>query len=140
MVAKMQGRPSPKGNDAFPPISDVHLFSELSESGNIFPTFPKIVYVSSAKMYDDHFSLLVIKCQFRISPYSSYDATFPHYIGKLYILPQLFEISSFISENVRVFAHFTCFSFPPSLIMMHLCITQRTYVCTGRPCKDDRLN
>src|SRR6218665_2407329 len=87
MVAKMQGRPSPKGNDAFPPISDVHLFSELSESGNIFPTFPKIMYVSSAKIYDDPFSLLVIKCQFRISPYSSYDATFPHYLGKLYILP-----------------------------------------------------
>ena len=37
----IQRRPSPKANDAFLPISDSPSFQNISESGNIFPTFPK---------------------------------------------------------------------------------------------------
>ena len=41
--------------------------------------------------------------------------------------PQIFLISPLISENFRVFYILYVFFLSPSLIMMHLCITQCTY-------------
>ena len=63
---------------------------------------------------------------FHIRPYFRCFITFPPYFGKIIISPLLFKFSSDLVK-CTCFTYFSCFSFPPSLTMMHLCITQCTY-------------
>src|SRR6218665_525753 len=57
--------------------------------------------------------------------YFRYFNTFPHISRKL-LFPLLFKISLCFRKIYVFFTYFICFSFPPSLTMMHLCITQCT--------------
>ena len=53
---------------------------------------------------------------------------FPPYFAKIIISPLLLQISFPVVEKFTCFLHTLCvFGFPPTLTMMHLCITQCTY-------------
>src|SRR6218665_1373115 len=59
-------------------------------------------------------------------PYFRYFNTFPP-ISKLLFPPYFSKFSPCFRKIYVFFTYFICFSFPPSLTMMHLCITQCTY-------------
>jgi len=109
----VRGVHPPWGNDAFPSVSDFRIFpKKFAESAEHFPnlTFSQNIFrFSSAKISEDFISN-------HFHPISE-NFSFPPYFCK---------ISSLISWNLRVFTYFTCISFPPTFIMVHLCITQCT--------------
>src|SRR6218665_535441 len=73
-------------------------------------------------------AFLVNDHKFRISPLSVH---FPLVSRKLFF-PHCFEkISPCFRKIPLLFTYFMCISFPPTLTMMLLCITQCT---SGRPC------
>ena len=110
----------------FPPVSDFLLFSKkfltLKKIFTILP-FPE-------KFLDFHppkFLFLVIDHKFRISPHFSCFSTFPPSVSrKLLFSPLLWQISPSVLHKFTFFLH-TMRVFPPTLTMMHLCITQCTY-------------
>src|SRR6218665_3553284 len=53
-------------------------------------------------------------------PYFRYFNTFPP-ISRKFLFLSYFSKSPLFSSNLRVFTYFMCFSFSPSLTMMHLC-------------------
>ena len=117
----------PWGHDAFPPVSDFPLiFKKFSNSVENFPNFTlsrKNFRFSSAKISYDLF--LVINHKFRISfLFSLFQYIFPSVSRKLLFHPY---ISLCFRKIHLLFTYFMCISFPPTLTMMHLCITQCTY-------------
>ena len=62
-----------------------------------------------------------LSTNFEFPPIFAASVHFPHYFAKNTISPLLLQISSLM------FTYFLCFSFPPSLTMMHVWITQCTY-------------
>src|SRR6218665_3023057 len=114
----------------FPSISNSPYFRfslsflNVSESGKSFPTFPKI-----CMFYPRTFLMtcFVIDRKFRFPPIFAKTLHFSPLYREIYSIPHYFL--KFPSDFVKLtcFSDFTCFSFPPSLTMMHLCITQSTY-------------
>src|SRR6218665_1964426 len=103
------------------------MFEKFSESVENVPNFTfsrKISRFSSAKISDDLF--LVIDHKFRIYPLFS----LLQYISPCFseiILPTLTNSPPPFIKIHLLFTYFMCISFPPSLTMMHLCITQCMY-------------
>src|SRR6218665_2625577 len=70
---------------------------------------------------------LVIDHKFRISPYFRYFSTFPSLFRENYYFPPYFDkFSPLFYTNSPTF-YILYVYFPPTLTMMHLCITQCTY-------------
>jgi len=124
-----QGRPSPDAMMHFPllQISPFYFrqIYRLCGKFSTFYLFTKKFRFSSAKISDDLF--LVIDHIFRIPLYFPVSVHFPLVPRKLLFPPTL-------KNFPPVFEQFTCFlrtlrvfRFPPTLTMMHLCITQCTY-------------
>src|SRR6218665_2679433 len=63
-------------------------------------------------------TFLVIDCEFSISPIFAISIHYFHPISRKLLFPPV---------KFTFFTYFMCFSFPPSLTMMNLCITQCTY-------------
>src|SRR6218665_1203360 len=87
---------------------------------------------SSAKISD--YLFLVIDHKFRIPPYFQISPSFPCFCTFLpmfhqnYYFPPTFTNFPPVLEIFTCFLHTFCvFRFPPTLTMMHLCITQCTY-------------
>src|SRR6218665_2593379 len=71
---------------------------------------------------------LVIEHKFRISPCFPCFGTFPPLFRENYYFPPTFKNVLPVFEKFTCFLHILCvFRFPPTLTMMHLCITQCTY-------------
>ena len=106
----VRGAHPPKANDGFlpcfrfPPLFRIFLITFFSHWPWI-SNFPLIF----AKTL--HFPL-------SLEIYDSRTFLFPPWFRKIYVF----------------LAYFTCFSFPPTLSMIHLCITQWHNARTGRPC------
>src|SRR6218665_1618125 len=97
-----------------------HKFSDSMENFHIFAFSQQIFRFSSAKISHD----LLLK--FGISPYFCCFNSFPPLFWKIFLFPLLLQISPRFPK-IYVFLHTLCFSFPPTLTMMHLCITQCKY-------------
>ena len=118
----------------FPSVSDFPCFwKKIQTLRKIFTILPL-----PDKFFDFHPTkflitfFLVIDHKFRtflpifeFSPYllcfSTFPSTFPPRFAKIIISPLLLQISPVFLHSLRVFR------FPPTLTMMHLCITQCTY-------------
>src|SRR6218665_3612413 len=112
----------------FPSVSNFpHIFEKISvEHFQNFTFSRKISRIfSSAKISDDLF--LVIDHKFRISPLLSlFQYIFPPVSQKL-LFPPSFDKFPSVFEKFTCFLHTLCvFRFPPTLTMMHLCMTQCT--------------
>ena len=116
------------GNDAFPPcFGFLPYFRKTSQTPwKIFPILPfpeKFLDFHPPKFLMTVFLVIDYKCW--ISPYFPVSLYFPLFRENYYFLP---TFTPLFSGNVRVFLHTLCvFRFPPTLTMMHLCITQCTY-------------
>src|SRR6218665_1996298 len=98
----------------FPPVSDFTPISEkFSDFLNFFTILPFPVF-------------LVIDHKFRISPYFRCFSTFPPCFAKIFLSPYFSKFSRPVLGKFTCFLH-TLRVFPPTLTMMHLCITQCTY-------------
>jgi len=69
---------------------------------------------------------LVIDYKFWISHLFSLSEYISPLISRKLLFPPIFTNSPLFSWNLRGFTYFMCISFPLTLTMMHLCITQRT--------------
>src|SRR6218665_2981696 len=99
----------------FPPI-----FEKISD------LFRKMYRFSSAIISDDLF--LVIDHKFRISPLFSLFQYISLLFRENYYFPPTLKNFPPVLEKFTCFLHTLCvFRFPPTLTMMHLCITQCTY-------------
>jgi len=101
-------------------------FSPVSETNFwLRGTFPKFYLFSkiSPNFIRQNFWWLIFR--FRISSIFSLFQCISTLFRKLFF-PYCSKFPLF-SLNVRVFTYFLCFSFPPTLTMMHVCITQCTY-------------
>src|SRR6218665_72734 len=66
--------------------------------------------------------------KFEISPlFSLFHYIFTPYIGKIIISPYFYKFAPDFVKFTCSFTYYLCFSFPPTLTMMHLCITQCAY-------------
>ena len=95
-------------------------------------TFPDniIFRFSSAKISDDFFLsfLLVIDHKFRISSlFSLFQYISPLFRENYYFPPYFEKCPPCFRQIQLLFTYFMCIAFPPTLTMMHLCITQCTY-------------
>src|SRR6218665_2744427 len=70
---------------------------------------------------------LVIDHKFRISPYFRCFSTFPPCLAKIILSPPTLTNFSPVLNKFTYFLHTLRVFFPPTLTMMHLCITQCTY-------------
>jgi len=126
----------PRGNDAFPPVSDFPLFpKKISDSAENFPnlTFSKKNFVfHPPKFLTSFFSHSPQISNFPL--FSVFQFISPYF--RKFFFPPTTANFPLISINLRDFAYFTCISFPSALTMMHLCITQCTY-WTPLCCSDD---
>ena len=123
----------PWGHDAFPPCFRFPLFSEYFQTVENFRNFTKFY------LFQKNFSIfirqnfwwsffLVIDHKFRISPYFPCFGPFPPVSRKLlFPLPTLTNFPPCFRKIHLLFTYFLCISFPPTLTMMHFCITQCTY-------------
>src|SRR6218665_2959367 len=112
----------------FPPVSNFPLFLKN------FRTFEKIVTIlpfpeTFLDFHPPKFLMtffLVIDHKFRLPPIFAVSVHFPSVSRKLFFPPYFYKFP-------LVLGKFTCFLhtlrvfFPPTLTMMHLCITQCTY-------------
>src|SRR6218665_1954604 len=110
----------------FPPVSDFppifpKKFLTFWKISQIFPFPEEISHFHPPKFLTTFF--LVIDHKFRISPYFPCFTTFPPPIRENVQFTPLFQKLPPVSKK---FNSFTCI-FPPTLTMMHLCITQCTY-------------
>ena len=80
---------------------------------------------SSAEISYDLF--LVIDHKFLISTLFSLFQYISPLFRENYYFPLLWQIPPCFSQMHLLFTYFTCISFPPTLTIMHLCITQCTY-------------
>ena len=107
----------------FPPIFE--KFSDSVENFQNFTFSRKNFRFSSAKISYDVF--LVIDHKFRISPYFLCFPVSPLF-RENYYFPLTFKNVPLSFRKIHLlFTYFLCISFPPTLTMMHLCITQCTY-------------
>src|SRR6218665_2694897 len=97
----------------FPKIFRLENFQNFTFSRNFFP-------FSSAKISDDLF--LVIDHKFSLFQY-----IFPPLFRKIITSPYFEKFPPYFSKIHLLFTYFMSISFPPTLTMMHLCITQCTY-------------
>ena len=101
----------------FPPVSDFPLFFEkFSDCGKFSLFYPFLVIFFSHRPQILNFP-----------PYFPCFSTFPPLFRENYYSPLLFKISSYFRKIHLLFTYFLCISFPPTLTMMHLYITQCTY-------------
>jgi len=110
-----------------PPVSGSPLFPRIVqmpwENFPIWP-FPKNIFrFSSAKIPDDLFESLTQNFEFHL--FISQNSTFPPISRKLLFPPAFSNIPPDFGK-CTCFLH-TLRVFPPSLTMMHLCITRCTY-------------
>src|SRR6218665_1259501 len=107
----------------FPPVSDFPLFSTNFQTlWKIFKILP-----FPEKFFDFHPPKFLMTF-FRISPYFPCFSTFPPVSRKLLFRPPTMKNFPPVFEKFTCFLHILCvFRFPPTLTMMHLCITQCTY-------------
>jgi len=101
-------------------------FSDSVENLTNFTFSRQISRFSSAKISYDLF--LVIGHKFRISPYFPCFSTFPPVVSQKCVFPSYFQEFPPCFRKIHLhFTYFICISIPPTLTMMHLCITQCTY-------------
>ena len=105
----------------FAPVSDFPLFSkqfsDSAENVHNFTFSRKFFRFSSAKISDD-----------LSPPYFPCFSTFPSLFRKNYYFSPTFYKFPPCFRKIHVFLYALCiFRFPPTLTMMHLCITQYTY-------------
>src|SRR6218665_806208 len=123
----MQGRPPPSETMMHSPYFRFPLFSKN------FQTLWKIFEILPFPEFFFDFPIfirrnLVIDHEFRIcSLFSPFQYISPLF-RENYSFPLLLQISHPVFEKFPCFLHALCvFRFPPTLTMMHLCITQCTY-------------
>src|SRR6218665_2547621 len=107
---------------AFPPIFEFFLtFSKISK---IFHFHDKISHFHPPKFLTTFF----IDHKFRIFPLLCVPVLehFPPDSRNFLISPSVSKISPCFLKIQQLFTYFTCI-FPPTMTMMHLCITQCTY-------------
>src|SRR6218665_2466783 len=114
------------------------IFGKFSDSEENFHNFTfsrKISSFSFAEISDDLF--LVIDHKFRISPLFSPIQYISSSVSRKLLLPPYFDKfpPPVLDKLTCFFTYFTCISFPPTLTMTHLCITQCTY-WTPLSCKN----
>src|SRR6218665_3975722 len=114
----------------FPSLFQIspHIFEKFSDSEENFQNFTfsrKISRFSSEKISDDLF--LVINHKFRVPPIFPVSVHFHPVSRKLLFFPLLLKIPPCFRKIHLLFTYFTCISFPNTLTVMHLCITQCTY-------------
>src|SRR6218665_1475123 len=110
----------------FPPISQ-KIFGLRGKFPQIY-LFPKMFRFSSSKISADLlFIHWLMATNFEFPPCLRCFSKFPPYFEKTILSFLLLQIFSPDFVNLRVLTYFMCFSFPPTLTMMHLCITQCTY-------------
>ena len=113
----------PWGHDAFSPLCQIFpYFREIFRLCGKFPEFylfPKIFSIFIRQNFWWIFEFLL---------YFPCFSTFPLCFAKIIISPLLWQIYPPVLEKFTCCLHTLCvFRFPPSLTMMHLCITQCTY-------------
>src|SRR6218665_731230 len=111
----------PKAMMHFPPVSYSPLFSENLK--NLWKSFKILRFPK--KILNFHPPKLVIDHKFRISPLFQY--IFPPVSRKLLFLPCFYKVPLCLRKIHLLFHALCVFRFPPTLTMMHLCITQCTY-------------
>src|SRR6218665_203520 len=109
------------------PVSEFPLFSKKnSDSAKNFHNFT----FSRKNFFIHRPQNLNFPLCFRISPLFSLLQYIPPCFAKIIISSYFLKFPPFPKIHVY-FTYFTCISLPPTLTMMHLCITHCTY---GRPC------
>src|SRR6218665_545464 len=112
----------------FPPVSDFPpIFDKFSDFEKIFYNFTfsrKISSFSSAKISDDLFYQPQIS---NFSPIFAVSVHFHPVFRKLFFPPYFDKFPLCFRQIHLPFTYSTCISFPPTLTLMHLCITQCTY-------------
>ena len=134
-----QGRPSPLRKWCISPCFrfSPYFRKKISDSVEIFPILPLPKKFSIFFRQNFWWPFFSHRQQMLNSPYFRCFITFSPILLKFLFRPLLFPISSTISKNLRVFyILYVFFVSPPSLTMMHLCITQCTY---GTPLTDQVL-
>src|SRR6218665_2006993 len=118
-VRLISGVHPPEAMMHFPPCFRFSpIFEKFSESVENFQNF-----TFSSKISDDFFYLSTTNFEF--PPCFS---TFPPCFAKIIISPFTFTNCPPVLGKFICFLHALCvFRFPPTLTMMHLCITQCTY-------------
>src|SRR6218665_1911025 len=112
----------------FPPTLEQFSFSV--ENFQNFTFSRKISRLSSVKISDDFFSHRPQISNFLLfSLFQCISLCF----AKIIISPYFEKFPPCFRKIHLLFTYLMCISFPPTLTMMHLCITQCTY-STGRPC------
>src|SRR6218665_2582378 len=117
----------------FPPLLQIFLpifenFLDFLENFLHFTFSRKNFPFSSAKISDDLF--LVINHKFRISPLFCLFYCISPSDSRKFIIPPYFSKSPPVFEKFNSFLHtLRVISPPPTLTMMHLCITQCTCPC-----------
>ena len=115
-------------HDAFPPVLERNFW--LCGKFSQFYLFPKNCSIFIRQNFWRPFFLLVIDHKFRFPPYFwifPLFSLFPPVSEKLLFSLPTFTNSPSCFRKIHVFfTCFTCISFPPTLTMMHLCITQCT--------------
>ena len=112
----------------FPRVSDSSILEKISDSETFSKFFlsPKISRFSSAKISDYFFLSSTTNFEFPL-----YFPCFIQYISscfaKIIITPYFEKFPLCFRKIHLLFTYFMCISFPPTLTMMHLCITQCTY-------------
>ena len=122
----------------FPPI-----FEKYSDSADNFQNFPEKEFL------DFHTPKFLMTFFFSHRPqisnfplFSLFQYTFPPVSRKLLFPPTLKNFPSPVLQKIRLlFTYFSpmCISFPPTLTMMHLCITQCTYWHKNAPLSSSLL-
>ena len=127
-IEKMQvsrGVHRPEAMMHFPPFSDFPPI--LVDNFQKFTFSRKSFRFSSAKISDDLFFLSSTK-NFEFPPYFPCFSTFPPCFTKINFFPYFDKFLPLFSKNSPAFyIHYVYFVFPPTLTMMHLCISQCTY-------------
>ena len=125
----LQGPPSPLRPWCFPPVSDFPLFSKNVQTlWTIFQILPFPEKCVDFIRQNFWWPFLFIDHKIWISPLFSLFQYISPYFAKIIIPPSLTNVPPFF-EKLTCFLHTLCvgpISFPPTLTMMHLCITQCT--------------
>ena len=130
-TSQRKGVHPPWDHDAFSPLFQItpHLFSKkfqtLWKSFYILPFPEKLLDFHPPKFLMTVF--LVIDHTFRISPYFPCFSTFPPCFPKMLFSPYFYKFPLCFRQIHLLFTYLLCILFPPTLTMMHLCITQCTY-------------
>ena len=87
--------------------------------------FPKMFRFNPPKFLITIFSNLLQILNFPL--FSLFQYISPYFAKIIIFFPHFSKFAPYFRKIYVLFSYFMCFSFPPSLTMMHLCITQCTY-------------